>query len=72
MFMVPDILINDSGAFNKNPNLHDINFPSTVVYIGPYAFNDTGLSVVELPDECGYYATSFPEGCTVVGGHLIE
>lgn len=70
--LLPAELINDSGAFNKNPNLTEVSIPSTARFIGPYAFNDTGLSVVELPDECGYYATSFPQDCTVTGGHLIE
>lgn len=68
-FSVPDILI--TGAFCYAAKLSSVVIPSTVKSIGKYSFTYTALTSVVLPDNCTYYATSFPEGCAVTGGVLI-
>lgn len=64
-------LINDLGAFNNNPNLTSVIFPPSIEAIGRLSFNNTGLTEVELPENCTYYASSFPPGCVIHGGQLI-
>lgn len=59
----------NSGAFKDCANLYTAIFPSTLTYIGPYAFSGTALTDVTLPDGCRYFDTSFPPRCVVHGGH---
>lgn len=68
--LLPDGL--QMGAFIDNPNLTEIIIPESVKSIGPFACSGTGLTEVTLADDCDYYSTSFPEGCVVTGGHLIQ
>ena len=69
--LLPDILPN--GAFCNNPNLTEVVLPASLSSIGRESFAWTGLTSVTIPnDTCAYYSTSFPEGCVVTGGHLIE
>lgn len=69
---LPDILINDLGAFSGCTNLTRVDIPEGVETIGRYSFYQTALTEVTLPDNCTYYATSFPEDCVVTGGVLIS
>lgn len=64
---LPNIV--NSGAFKDCANLYTAIFPSTLTYIGPYAFSGTALTDVTLPDGCRYFDTSFPPRCIVHGGH---
>lgn len=65
-------LVNDLGGFNNNPNLEKVVIPSSVMSIGRLSFNNTNLTEVTLSDECTYYGSSFPPGCNVIGGQLIN
>lgn len=69
---MPDPLINDLGAFSGCTNLTRVDIPETVETIGRYSFYQTALTEVTLPDNCTYYATSFPEDCVVTGGQLLD
>ena len=40
--------------------------PYGVRYVGAYAFGETGLQEVLIPNTCGVEVTSFPPGCQVV------
>lgn len=53
------------GAFADCKKLRNVTIPSTVTYIGPYAFYGTSLTEVTIPRGCVYFDTSFPSGCTV-------
>ena len=64
---LPEVLL--KGAFCNCSELRTVIIPSTVTYIGPYAFYGTVLRKVVLPDECRYFDTSFPPHCIVTGGH---
>lgn len=61
----------EMGAFYKASELQEIIIPESVKSIGAYSFAETALTEVALADDCTYYSTSFPEDCTVTGGHLI-
>lgn len=69
---LPDTLIDTQGAFSGVETLTEVYIPETVRRIGRYSFYGTSLTEVELPDECTYYSTSFPPGCIVHGGQLIN
>lgn len=60
------------GAFCYAYSLAAVSIPSTVKKIGRYSFTYTNLTSVELADDCTYYSTSFPEGCIVTGGILLQ
>ncbi len=58
-----------NGAFARCTGLTDIGseLPSTVEYIGPYAFANTGLSgEITVPHDCEVDSTAFPAGVTVI------
>ena len=60
------------GAFAGCNNLVDVILPESLTSIGEESFAKTRLrSVTITNDNCTYYSTSFPEDCTVTGGHLI-
>ena len=69
---IPEVLIDHQGAFAGLANLTKVIFPSTLQSIGRYSFRDTGLTEVTLPAECTYYSTTFPIGCLIHGGHVIN
>ncbi|MBP5479793.1 MAG: leucine-rich repeat protein [Bacteroidaceae bacterium] len=61
------------GAFAYCEQLTFIVLPESLTSIGPEAFAESGLTEVTIPNnQCTYYSTSFPSGCVVTGGHLIE
>lgn len=75
----PDVTHDDAitdiyelGAFINNPNLTELIIPESVKSIGPFACSGTGLTEVTLADDCTYYSTSFPPGCVVTGGQIIN
>lgn len=59
------------GAFNAS-SVELIETPRSLRTIGKYSFKDTPLPTITLPTSCTYYVTSFPEGCVVQGGTLID
>lgn len=61
--LMPETII--KGAFCNCSELRTAVIPSTVTYIGPYAFYGTALRKVTLPRNCTYFSTSFPRGCIV-------
>lgn len=69
---LPDTLVDTQGAFSGVETLTEVYIPETVQRIGRYSFYGTSLTEVELPEECTYYSTSFPPGCNVIGGRLIN
>lgn len=69
--LLPDIL--PMGAFALTTELQEIRLPESLEEIGPEAFYGSAIRRVAIPNNlCTYYATSFPPGCVVTGGHLIE
>ena len=69
--LLPDIL--PMGAFALTTELQEIRLPESLEEIGPEAFYGSAIRRVTIPNNlCTYYATSFPPGCVVTGGHLIE
>ena len=48
------------GAFRNCTNLSYVKIPSTVQRIGPHAFENTALTLVQIPQGCTYSETSFP------------
>lgn len=69
--LLPDIL--PMGAFALTTELQEIRLPESLEEIGPEAFYGSAIRRVTIPNnQCTYYATSFPPGCVVTGGHLIE
>ena len=71
MFMLPEYL--PVGAFALTTELQEIRLPESLEEIGPEAFYGSAIRRVTIPNnQCTYYATSFPPGCVVTGGHLIE
>lgn len=63
--LLPEILIDDQGAFNKCHNLVEVTIPKTVKSIGKWSFHETALTQVTIASDCTYYDTSFPEGCVI-------
>lgn len=69
--LLPDVL--PLGAFALTTELQEIRLPESLEEIGPEAFYGSAIRHVTIPNnQCTYYATSFPPGCVVTGGHLIE
>lgn len=69
--LIPDIL--PMGAFSRTTELEMIRLPESLEEIGREAFYGSGIRSVIIPNnQCTYYATSFPPGCVVTGGRLIE
>ena len=61
------------GAFACCSRLNTVVLPESLASIGPEAFYGSAIRRVTIPNNlCTYYATSFPPGCVVTGGHLIE
>jgi hypothetical protein len=61
------------GAFMAAKKLRKVTLPMSLVSIGEYAFAESSLKRVTIPnDETIYYPTSFPPNCIITGGHLIE
>ena len=61
------------GAFIRAKRLREITLPMSLVSIGAYAFAETALKKVSIPNSATtYYATSFPPNCQVSGGTLIS
>lgn len=70
--LLPDVYVDRQGAFSGCNTLTGITIPATCTSIGMWSFYGTSLTEVELPENCTYYVTSFPEGCTITGGVLID
>lgn len=69
--LIPDIL--PLGAFARCEDVKTVMLPESLTSIGREAFAESGLTKIKIPNnQCTYYATSFPPGCVVTGGHLIE
>lgn len=66
---LPEII--EMGAFCHAKKLNSVTIPSSVHSIGRHSFSYTALKNVKLPENCTYYETSFPDGCTVSGGTLL-
>lgn len=69
--LMPSILENKLGAFSGCSTLKTVIIPDTCTSIGRWSFYGTSIREVELPENCTYYATSFPEDCVITGGELI-
>lgn len=70
--LLADAYMNRQGAFSGCDTLEEVVIPSTCTSIGMWSFYGTSLTEVELPENCTYYATSFPSGCRITGGILID
>ena len=53
------------GAFMNARDLANVYIPRSCTSIGRWAFTNTALKKVRIPEECEYYETSFPPGCEV-------
>lgn len=53
----------EPGMFVSCENLSTIKFPSNITYIGDSAFNDTGLTTVDIPDTVTSVGTSAFANC---------
>lgn len=53
------------GAFCNCASLSVISIPRSVKKIGRFAFRNTSLTSVVIAQDCEYYPTSFPDGCTI-------
>lgn len=53
------------GACSQVPTLTKVKFPKTLRKIGDYAFYNTALTSVKIPQGCEYGKHSFPTGCEV-------
>lgn len=53
------------GAFCNDSSLSIISIPRSVKKIGRFAFRNTSLTSVMIAQDCEYYPTSFPDGCTI-------
>lgn len=60
------------GAFCHASRLKKAIIPSSCKKIGRYAFRYTQLRNVNLAADCEYWSTSFPPGCNVVGGIMVD
>lgn len=61
------------GAFARTKRLREITLPMSLESIGAYAFAESALKKVNIPNNATtYYSTSFPSNCQVTGGTLIE
>lgn len=83
---LPDTLYSiGGGAFHQCTSLKEISLPKNLGYIGQYAFMDTGLKSIEIPEsvtEIGYCALGYKtntagnempvEGFTVIGQYGSE
>lgn len=65
---LPDTLYSiGGGAFHQCTALKDITLPEHLDYIGQYAFMDTGLKSIEIPEsvtDIGYCALGYKTGST--------
>lgn len=53
------------GAFCNDSSLSIVSIPRSVKKIGRFAFRNTSLTSVMIAQDCEYYPTSFPDGCTI-------
>ena len=61
------------GAFARCEDIKTVMLPESLESIGRESFAESGLTKIKIPNnQCTYYATSFPPGCVVTGGRLIE
>ena len=60
------------SMFQNCGSLESITIPKSVKMIGRAAFWGTGLTSVELAEDASRYEKSFPTGCTVIGGTLLD
>lgn len=65
-------LFNNLGAFSGASNLNMLIIPNSVEELGKKTCYETALSEITLPEDCTYYATSFPTDCVVTGGQIKE
>lgn len=65
-------LVNNLGAFSGASNLNMLIIPNSVEELGKKTCRETALSEITLPEDCTYYATSFPADCVVTGGQIRE
>lgn len=56
---------NPIGAFCNCVSLLAVSIPRSVKKIGRFAFRNTSLTSVMIAQDCEYYPTSFPDGCTI-------
>lgn len=56
---------NPIGAFCNDNSLSVVSIPRSVKKIGRFAFRNTSLTSVMIAQDCEYYPTSFPDGCTI-------
>ena len=63
--MFSELGLVDLGAFLNASGLHSVTIPNTVTHIGKTSFKGTGLTCVDVPSQCVYKTTTFPEGCEV-------
>lgn len=64
-------LVNNLGAFSGASNLNTLIIPNSVEALGKKTCRETALSEIILPENCTYYATSFPANCVVTGGQIV-
>lgn len=53
------------GACSQVPTLTKVKFPKTLRKIGDYAFFNTALTSVKIPQGCEIGKNSFPKGCEI-------
>lgn len=53
------------GAFCNDRSLSIVSIPRSVKKIGRFAFRNTSLTSVMIANDCEYFPTSFPDGCTI-------
>jgi len=54
-----------SGAFMNAVHLEKVRFPMSLQKIGEFAFTNTALKSVQIPENCEYFPTSFPPDCII-------
>ncbi len=59
------------GAFALAENLTATFIPNSTKLIGYNAYRQSSITEADIANDCDYYEQSFPDECTVHGGHLI-
>ena len=54
-----------TGAFMNAVRLEKVRFPMSLQKIGEFAFTNTALKAVQIPENCEYFPTSFPPDCVI-------
>ena len=60
------------GACASAKELQIVSIANSVKSIGYNSFRKTQLTKATLADDCTYYSVSFPDGCRVTGGEIIN